>query len=129
MRKHREVPMLPAMGASAWMCAGFCWFFAAPLEISGRDFLLTALFGIVQNAAGLALYVFGSKRVPAAEATLVAALEVPFTPFWVFVFLNEIPPSQTLIGGALVLIALFGHIAMEFAGNREADPQPFQAGP
>ena len=76
------------------------------------------------NASGLALYTFGSKRIPAAEATLLAALEVPFTPFWVFVFLGETPSPQTLLGGAIVLAALFLHIISEFRRRPAAMAMP-----
>ena len=114
MRLHRNVPMLPAMAFSAWICSFACFWFADPLSISQQDLLLCIAFGIVQNAAGLALYTFGSKRVPAAEATLLAALEVPVTPLWVFVFLGEVPAPQTLLGGGIVLAALFMHILSEF---------------
>ncbi|MFN4142344.1 DMT family transporter [Aestuariivirga sp.] len=114
MRRHREVPMLPAMALSGWLCSLFCLWFAEPLAISQTDFLLCVAFGIIQNATGLALYTFGSKRVPAAEATLLAALEVPFTPFWVFLFLGETPSLQTLAGGGIVMAALFLHILSEF---------------
>ena len=124
MRRHREVPMLPAMALSAWLCSLFCFWFANPLSISGTDFLLCAAFGVLQNAIGLALYTFGSKRVPAAEATLLAALEVPFTPLWVFVFLHEVPNLQTLIGGGIVLTALFLHIASEFTRRPAARAVP-----
>jgi drug/metabolite transporter (DMT)-like permease len=129
MRAHPGVPMLPAMGVSGWLASAFCWFFARPLSISAGDFGLTVLFGILQNAAGLAFYTFGSKRVPAAEATLIAALEVPFTPLWVWLFLSERPAPQTMIGGAVVLTALFGHIVMELRGRAPEDPQPFQSAP
>jgi drug/metabolite transporter (DMT)-like permease len=74
----------------------------------------------------LIFYAHGSRRVPAAEATLIAALEVPLTPFWVLVFMNEVPSVPTLIGGAVVLVALFSHILGEF---RRSDMQPFQATP
>ena len=124
MRRHREVPMLPAMALSAWLCSLFCFWFADPLSITGTDFLLCAAFGVLQNAIGLALYTFGSKRVPAAEATLLAALEVPFTPLWVFVFLHEVPNLQTLIGGGIVLTALFLHIAAEFSRRPAARALP-----
>lgn len=129
MRRHREVAMLPAMGASAWICSALCWFFAAPLSVTVNDFALIALFGIVQNAAGLALYTFGSRRIPAAEATLLAALEVPLAPVWVWLIIGEVPAMQTLIGGGVVMAALFGHIALEFRGKTREDPQPFQAAP
>lgn len=124
MRRHREVAMLPAMGASAFLCSAFCWFFAAPMSISARDFGLTALFGIFQNAAGLALYTFGSKRIPAAEATLLAALEVPLTPLWVWLLIGETPSGMTLIGGAVVLTALFGHIITQFRSSNQPSFQP-----
>jgi drug/metabolite transporter (DMT)-like permease len=124
MRKHRDVPMLPAMAASAWICSLACVWFAAPLSISTHDLLLCAAFGIVQNASGLALYTFASKRIPAAEATLLAALEVPFTPLWVFVFLGETPSIQTLVGGGIVLAALSMHILSEFRRRPAAMVMP-----
>ena len=129
MRRHREVAMLPAMGASAWITTFVCFWFAAPLSVSAQDFGLIALFGVVQNAAGLAFYTFGSKRVPAAEATLIAALEVPFTPLWVFLLLGETPSPQTLAGGAVVLAALFGHIVAEFRHGQAHADMPFEIVP
>ena len=126
MRRHREVAMLPAMGASAWITSFVCFWFATSLQVSPYELGLIALFGVVQNAAGLIFYAYGSRRVPAAEATLVAALEVPLTPFWVLVFMNEVPGVPTLIGGAVVLMALFSHILGEF---RKTDAQPFEAMP
>jgi drug/metabolite transporter (DMT)-like permease len=129
MRRHREVAMLPAMGASAYICAFVCFWFASSLDVSSRDLALIALFGILQNAAGLIFYAYGSRRIPAAEATLVAALEVPLTPFWVLLFLNEVPGVPTLIGGAVVLVALFGHILGEFRKGAPEAAQPFQVAP
>jgi drug/metabolite transporter (DMT)-like permease len=112
MRRYPDVPMLPAMGGSAWLCSFFTFWFAVPLSVSSTDLSLCALFGILQNGAGLAFYAVGSKRVPAAEATLVAALEVPFTPLWVWIFIGEAVSGQTLAGGLIVLAALFGHLAL-----------------
>ncbi len=129
MRRHRAVPMLPAMGISAWLCALFCLAFAEPLSVTALDFTLLAAFGVLQNAAGLALYTLGSRRIPAAEATLVAAVEVPLAPLWVWLLLNETPPLQTLAGGGVVLAALFGHILMQFRSGEQRGTQPFQAAP
>ena len=119
--------MLPAMALSAWICSFACFWFAAPLSISSQDLMLCIAFGILQNATGLALYTFGSRRVPAAEATLLAALEVPFTPLWVFLFLGEAPSLQTLLGGAIVLIALFMHILSEFRRRPAIAAEPILA--
>jgi drug/metabolite transporter (DMT)-like permease len=129
MRRYRDVAMLPAMAMSGAICSLFCFFFAEPSSIGLRDLGLCAMFGLLQNASGLAAYAIGSRNIPAAEATLVAALEVPFTPLWTWLFLGETPPDQTLLGGAVVLTALFGHILLELRQAPAADPEPFQAGP
>ncbi len=118
MRKHRDVPMLPAMAASAWLCSLVTVWFASAATISGADIGLIIAFGLVQNALGLSLYTFGSRLIPAADASLLTALEVPLTALWVWVFLGEAPAQATLIGGIIVLIALFGHIILEVRRNR-----------
>ncbi|MFT3986051.1 DMT family transporter [Aestuariivirga sp.] len=114
IRSEKTVPMLPAMGASSWLSAAICFFWAHPMEISARDFWLSALFGAVQNAMGLVLYTLGSRRIPASEATLIAALEVPLTPFWVWLVFNETPDIWTIIGGTIVFSALLGYVLREF---------------
>jgi drug/metabolite transporter (DMT)-like permease len=124
LRGHRDIPMLPAMAASAWLTSLVCIWFATPLSITTQDFMLCALFGVLQNAAGLVFYTLGTRRIPAAEATLLAALEVPFTPLWVWLLLNETPPTFTLIGGGIVLVALFTHIWGEFRrGGRSTEAE------
>ncbi|MGE0240087.1 MAG: DMT family transporter [Parvibaculaceae bacterium] len=122
MRRHQDVPMLPAMALSAWLCSSVTFWFAAPFSVSAQDLLLIALFGIVQNAIGLVLYAIWSRKIPAAEATLIAALEVPFTPLWVWLLLGEVPSQTVLVGGAVVMLALFGHILTEIRPRRALPP-------
>jgi drug/metabolite transporter (DMT)-like permease len=119
MRQHRDVPMLPAMAASAWLCSlATFWFASSAGSVSGHDIGLIIAFGIVQNALGLSLYTFGSRLIPAADASLLTSLEVPLTALWVWLFLGETPSQATLIGGPIVLVALFGHIVLEVRRNR-----------
>ena len=122
MRRHQDVPMLPAMALSAFLCSSVTFWFAAPLSITAQDLLLVAMFGVIQNATGLVLYAIWSRKIPAAEATLIAALEVPFTPLWVWLFLGEIPAGAVLVGGAVVMAALFGHILTEIRPRRALPP-------
>ncbi len=118
LRQNHDVQMLPAMGASAWLCSAFCFCFAPSLAISPENFRLTMIFGVLQNAVGLVLFTCGSKRIPASEAALLAALEVPLAPFWVWLLLGERPALTTLIGGSIVLTALLTHIASEVRSTR-----------
>lgn len=118
MRQSRDVPMLPAMAASAWLCSIVCFWFASPGSISSTDIGLLIGFGLIQNAMGLCLYTFGSRLIPAADASLLTALEVPLTPIWVWIFFGETPSHATMVGGPIVLAALFGHIFFEVRRNR-----------
>ena len=129
MRRHRELPMLPAMAASAWLAAFVSFWFADLATITPSQIALCAAFGILQNAAGLAFYTLGTRRLPAAEATLLASLEVPFTPLWVWLFMNETPGFWTLVGGAIVLTALFTHIWGEFRRSGRATEAEFAPAP
>jgi drug/metabolite transporter (DMT)-like permease len=122
MRRHQDVPMLPAMALSAFLCSSVTFWFAAPLSVTAQDLLLVAMFGVIQNATGLVLYAIWSRKIPAAEATLIAALEVPFTPLWVWLFLGEVPAGAVLVGGAVVMAALFGHILTEIRPRRALPP-------
>lgn len=118
MRQHKHMNMLPSMAASAWLCSLSTVWFAQPLSVSGHDLGLIVTFALVQNALGLILYTFGSHRIPAADASLLVSLEVPLTPLWVWLFMNETPSHATIIGGFVVALALFSHIAVEMRRNR-----------
>jgi drug/metabolite transporter (DMT)-like permease len=124
MRKYRDVPMLPAMAGSAWLCSFVTFWFAAPMTVSVIDLRLIIVFAIVQNAMGLIFYTASTRRLPAADASLLTALEVPLTPLWVWLVLSEVPSAGTLVGGPIVLVALFGHILYEVQRNRSAPLAP-----
>jgi drug/metabolite transporter (DMT)-like permease len=58
---------------------------------------------------GLILYSIGSKAIPAAELTLLSLTEVIGGIFWVWLPLfgiNEIPTTNTIIGGFFLFISL-----------------------
>jgi len=113
MRHYRNIQMLPAMAGGSFICSLATVPFINLASVTPTDFGLILLFGVFQNACGLALYVVGARRISAASASLLTALEVPFTPLWTWIFMNDEPSNATLIGGAIVMVALFGHILVE----------------
>ena len=59
---------------------------------------------------GLILYSVGSKAIPAAELTLLSLTEVIGGIFWVWlpIFgINEVPDTNTIIGGFFLFMSLF----------------------
>lgn len=118
MRHYRNIQMLPAMAGGSFLCSLATVWFVHIGSVTAVDLGLIFLFGVVQNACGLAIYVVGARRISAASASLLSALEVPFTPLWTWMFMNDVPSYATLVGGAIVLVALFGHIIAEIRSIR-----------
>ena len=69
--------------------------------------------------AGLVLYTIGSKTVPAAELTLLSLAEVVLAPLWVWLAIGEVPTHYTMIGGAILLLAIAGNALL---GARQKTP-------
>ena len=76
--------------------------------ISLKNTSLSALHGFLV-CLGLILYSTKSKYLPAADLTLLSLTEVLGGIFWVWLPLfgiNEVPSTNTLIGGAIIVFAI-----------------------
>jgi len=105
IRRNRQVSMLPASCLSACACAALALPFSDPVPRTGWTFLLLLLFG-VQFGIGLLLLTMGSRRVSATRAALLANLELPLAPIWVWLAFGQVPPLMTCIGGGIVIAAI-----------------------
>jgi len=77
------------------------------LQISRHDMLLCFLLGGFMSAFVNCCFIFATKFLVAAEATLFFFIEIALSPIWVWLFANEIISRNTLVGGLLILISLF----------------------
>ena len=109
LRRNRHVQMLPAAALAAALTGLVTAVAARPGSADGGDLLLLALFGIGQLGLGMILFTAGARRIPVAEAALIAVLESVLGPVWVWLALGENPGAPSLVGGAIVLAALAGH--------------------
>ena len=106
IRKNRRVSMLPAACLSAFACSVAVWPLAHPTAVSRDDMAMLALFGTTQFGTGLLLLTIGSRLVSAARASLLANLELPFAPLWVWLAFDEVPSRLTIVGGGIVCAAV-----------------------
>ncbi len=109
-RRFRSIKTMPAAALSALLSAAACWPFGHPLDVTGNQFVLLALFGLVNSALGLALFTLGAKLLPAIETALIGSLDAPLAPLWVWLAFSETPSHSTLIGGAIVFGAVVAHV-------------------
>ena len=84
----------------------------AQLDVTGRELVLLAGFGVV-HAAATVLLAEGVLRIRAAEAALLGAMEAPLAPLWGWLILAEVPRMPTVAGGAVVLATLAWYLGRE----------------
>lgn len=89
--------------------------FARLAGVAPVDWGLLAAFGFTNFLLAGMLFLAGSRRIPAAESALIVALDLVFGPSVVWAAFGEAPTTEGLIGGAIVLAAVVGHVA---AGTR-----------
>jgi drug/metabolite transporter (DMT)-like permease len=114
IRRHRETSMVAAAAVSNFLGSLVCIPFAQHIgAVGASDLVILALFGLLQVGLGLTLFALGSRLLPSGQASLIATLETPLMPFWVWLAFAEVPSLRALIGGALVMGAVIADIAAE----------------
>jgi drug/metabolite transporter (DMT)-like permease len=105
-RRRRDVSMAPATCLSQAIVVVAFLPLASPGEIEGADVAWLAALGIGQIGLGFALLTAGARLIPAAQVGLISLLEVVLAPLWVWLALDERPGTLTLVGGAIVIVAI-----------------------
>ena len=105
-RHRRDVSMAPAIVVGQVLLVLVFGPFSTPGATSSHDLVLLALLGILQIGLGSALLTIGGRLIPAGEVALITLLEVVLGPLWVWMFVSERPSTATLVGGAVVLVAV-----------------------
>lgn len=113
VRAFRDTPVVWAGAVSAFLLFLLGWFVTDPLAVSSRDAVLLVTFG-ASFALSSILWTEGARLIPAAESGLLGSAEVPFAILFAFLFLGEIAPSASMIGGAIVLCAVFAHAGRDW---------------
>ena len=86
--------------------------------MTGLDWVIMLVLGVVQNGAGYAFYNYGIQKVSAQKASVIALWEMILGPVWVALFLKEYPQPTVLIGFAIILLGML----MDALLNSEAAP-------
>jgi drug/metabolite transporter (DMT)-like permease len=106
---------LVAFTFSALVCLGEGVSLVSPLA----DVLAALAGGLLPMGLGFACFLCGAPRVPAAAQTVLAQTETIFGPVWVWLAFGEQPAAPTLIGGAVILVAIVSMAAASSAAPTE----------
>ena len=113
LRWRKDTPKFTTVGIAGLFCFILSGIVIVTNEYNflstGKNEALFATHGTIV-CLGLILYSIGSKHIPAAELTLLSLTEVIGGIFWVWLpwlGINEVPSTNTVIGGFFIFIALF----------------------
>jgi drug/metabolite transporter (DMT)-like permease len=118
-RYRHDVSMAPATCLAQVILVAVFLPLATPSAITGEDVIWLAALGIGQIGLGFMLLTVGARLIPAAQVGLITLLEVVLGPLWVWLALDERPSTATLIGGAIVIVAIVVQTRAGPAGVRE----------
>jgi drug/metabolite transporter (DMT)-like permease len=115
-RRYPGTPAAGPMAMSSVLLLPVALWFGDSLAADPAEIPLLAAFGLVFAVASITLGA-GAKRLPAPETALLSALEAPFAPIWAWLVLSEEPMAATVVGGMVILAAVFGHHATGHPGR------------
>ena len=112
LRWRKKTPKFTTVAIAGLFCFLFSTFMLINKDLnflsSGKNEALFATHGTIV-CMGLILYSIGSKNIPAADLTLLSLTEVIGGIFWVWLpwlGINEVPNTNTIIGGFFIFIAI-----------------------
>ncbi len=104
-RVDPSVPLVVA-GLTLVVVAGGVVLSTDGFDAPGRDVLIGLFAGSVLLAMPLAVFNIAQRVVPAAETSILIMSEVVLAPIWVWVFVGERVSTSTIVGGAIIVIAV-----------------------
>ena len=106
VRKYPSIDMVPAQFVAGICCCLIGYFLSSKIMISYHDIFLGFLAGFFQIGFGFIFITIGARTTPSAMVGVIMLSESVLGPLWAFLFASERPSMFSLIGGAIILLAV-----------------------
>ena len=107
IRKYPNVDMVPLQLFAGIVAMLIGYFVSTKINISTNDLFLAFVAGFFQVGLGFIFITIGAKKTMSAMVGILMMTEAVFGPFWAWIFLDEKPQIYALIGGSIILGAVF----------------------
>jgi drug/metabolite transporter (DMT)-like permease len=112
IKRHPQAEMVKVTYVGALVAALAMAPFSTFHGTSGQDLAWLWLYGVLNVGVGFGLYLLGVRRIKVVLASLVCMLEIPLAPLWVFIFFGERVSNQSLLGGAVIVLAVVVNVLL-----------------
>jgi drug/metabolite transporter (DMT)-like permease len=109
LRCFDTLPLLPIIAASGAFAGIFATFEAEPLTLPANSYFWLGIMGLIQMPLATWLLMQAPRYIPSAEVSLFLLIETILGPIWVWLAVGEATPERTLLGGIIILTALFSN--------------------
>ena len=106
IRKFPQIDFVPSLLIAGFLSMVYGLAMSETIAVSLYDLLIVFLLGSFQHAFGFICITIGARSTPAVIVGLLMLTEALFGPFWVWLFINEIPPISVFLGGGIIIIAV-----------------------
>ena len=121
IRKFPKIDFVPALLIAGFLSVVYGLVMSETIVISQHDLLIVFLLGSFQHAFGFICITIGARSTAAVTVGLLMLTEALFGPFWVWLFINEIPPTSVFLGGGIIVIAvIFKTLDQKYSKSSES---------
>ena len=107
VRKYPDVDMVPLQLIAGFIAMFIGYVASSKINISAHDLFLSFLAGFFQIGFGFILITIGARNTPSAMVGIIMLTEAVFGPLWAWLFVNENPKFSVLLGGGIIILAVF----------------------
>ena len=108
VRKYKTVNMVPTMAIGGVIAAIIACIFAPTLVLKPEAIIYVVAMGVILSIS-FSLITIAPRYMPAAEVGMIMPLETVLGTLIAWRVINEVPSSNAIIGGIIVVITLFCH--------------------
>ena len=106
IRKNPNLDLVPAIWYASIFSIIYSITMVESFKFTQHDIFMGFLLGVPQLAFGFICITIGSRTVRSVTIGLLMLTETIFAPLWVWLFINEVPPTSVFIGGFIIILAI-----------------------
>ena len=106
VRKHSNLDLIPAIWYASILGLIYSIAMVESFDFTNHDIFMGFLLGVPQLSFGFICITIGSRTVRSVTIGLLMLTETIFAPLWVWLFINEVPPTSVFIGGFIIILAI-----------------------
>jgi len=123
VRRYPHVDMVPLQLVAGIVAMIIGFLASTKISISLNDMFLAFLSGTFQIGLGFILITIGARKTLSAMVGIIMLTEAILGPLWAWLFVNENPSFYVLIGGSIIIFAVFLQFVSSFTKENKYNPQ------